>query len=208
MIRVYLLIVLSCLARFCLGQSVVGKYNTENESHTNRRHYEELILSSDHAFRYFTNMEFIRISKEGTWQTNGDTLILNDGKPCCSEKMSVKEEHDNKITKHTVRFSVTTFEGDLVNYHLVFTDKEGTRTMWSRNGNTEVKASKIKKFNFIVNSLVFSPEYSPKRKDANYFMVQLAPERLFLNEKWIIRNEKIIPLGWDNKYASYHLQKL
>ena len=66
---------------------------------------------------------------------------------------------------------------------------------------------RLKKFYFIVNSLLYSPEYVVKSSKSNEFKVRLATSRFFFNEKWLIRNGKIVPIGWDNKYTAYYLNK-
>lgn len=189
------------------GQSLAGKYDTRNESHTNNKHYEELILRTDSTFSYSTRMEFIKISKEGKWFAVGDTVVLNENNPCCKEKMIVEEKCNRRLPKGSVRFSVTSLQGDDINYHLVITNTDSTQTIWSRTGITELKIRKLKKFHFIVNSLIVSPEYYVKSSKSNEFKVQLAPTRFFYNEKWLIRNGMIVPIGWDNQYTSYYLKK-
>lgn len=189
------------------GQSLIGKYDTRNESHNNRQHYEELILRTDSTFSYSTRMGFIKISKEGMWSVVGDTVVLNENKPCCREKIKVEEKCNKKIPKGKVRFTVTSFEGDYLNYHLVVTNKDSAQTIWSQNGITELTIKRLKKFYFIVNSLLYSPEYNVKSTKSNEFKVQLAPSRFFYNEKWLIKNGTIVPIGWDNRYAKYYLKK-
>lgn len=200
-----IVLLLSCVV--VRGQSFLGKYDTRNESHTNSKHYEELILKSDSTFSYSTRMEFIKISKEGRWLVVGDTLVLNENNPCCKEKIKVEEKCNRRIPKGNVRFTVTSFEGDYLNYHLVVTNKDSTQTVWSQTGVTELKIKKLRKFYFIVNSLVYSPEHSVKSAKSNEFKVQLAPNRFFYNEKWLIKGGTIVPIGWDNQYAKYYLKK-
>lgn len=195
------------LAVITVKGQLTGKYDTQNESHTNRLHFEELVLNADSTFSYFTRMEFIRISKEGKWFVSKDTLFLSESKPCCKEKIVVEEKRNKQIPKGKVRFSVTSLQGEDINYHLVVTNKDSAQTIWSRNGITEIKIKGLKKFHFIVNSLVYSPEYKVKSSKSNEFKVRLAPVRFFNKEKWLIRNGTIVPIGWDNQYADYYLKK-
>jgi hypothetical protein len=189
------------------GQSLTGKYDTYNDSHTNIKHYEELILNSDSTFSYFTRMEFIKIEKKGVWFMVGDTVVLNENNPCCKEKIIVEEKCSRSVPKGKVKFSVSSIHGDIINYQLVVTDKESTQTIWSMTAITEVKIKRLKKFYFIINSLVYSPEYVVKSSKSNEFKVQLAPSRFFFNEKWLVKNGMIVPIGWDNQYAKYYLSK-
>jgi hypothetical protein len=190
------------------GQNVIGKYTSDNPSHTNSRHYEELTLKSDSTFTYYTTMEFIRIRKEGRWSTAGDTLVLNERNPCCTEKIIVKEVHNRRIAKGRVTFVVTSLLGGEIDYHLVLMDGDSLRTIWSRTGVTEVDVRDVKKFYFIVNSLVYSPEYYIRSSRSNQFDVQLAPNRIFYNEKWLLKGKnEISPLGWDNIYSKYYLER-
>jgi hypothetical protein len=205
--RIIFIVTFLFVASVSNGQSLAGKYDTRNESHTNSKHYEELILRADSTFSYSTRMEFIKISKEGRWFIVGDTVVLNEDNPCCREKIKVEEKCNKKIPKGKVRFTVSSFEGDYINYHLVVTNKDSTQTIWSRNGITELKIKRLKKFYFITNSLVYSPEYNVKFAKSNEFKVQLAPNRFFYNEKWLIRDGTIVPIGWDNRYAKYYLKK-
>jgi hypothetical protein len=189
------------------GQSLAGKYDTRNESHTNTKHYEELILNTDSTFSYSTRMELIKINKKGTWFVVGDTVVLNENDPCCKDKMIVEEKCNKHLPKGKVRFTVTSLQGEDINYHLVVTNKDSTQTIWSMTGITELKIKKLKSFYFIVNSLIISPEYVVKSSRSNEFKIRLAPSRFFYNEKWLVRNGMIVPIGWDNKYASYYLAR-
>lgn len=202
-----LIFAITLIAASANAQSLIGKYDTRNESHTNNRHYEELILNSDSTFSYSTRMEFIKINKEGKWSASGDTIILNEHAPCCREKMIVEERCNKKLSRHRVRFTVTSLEDEDINYHLVVIGRDSTQTIWSTTGVTEIKIRKLKQFHFIVNSLVVSPEHYVKSSRSNEFIVKLAPNRFFYNEKWLIRDGTIIPVGWDNQYAGYYLKK-
>lgn len=201
-------------AIFCLlfayatyGQSLVGQYDTRNESHSNKRHYEELVLKADSSFSYSTRMEFIKISKEGSWSVNNDTLILNETSVPCKGKILVEEGHNKKIPRGKVRFCVTSFQGDDINYHLVVSSKDSTQTIWSMTGITELWVKSVKNFHFIVNSLVYSPVYEVKHQRSNEFKVKLPANRFFCDEKWLIKDGAIIPIGWDNQYTKYCLRK-
>ena len=205
--KAFYLILLLFFGSVAEGQSLAGKYDTRNESHTSTKHYEELILNNDSTFSYSTRMEFIKISKTGTWFVVGDTVVLNENDPCCKEKIIVEEKCNKHLTKGKVRFTVTSLQGDDINYHLVVTNKDSTQTIWSMTGITELKIKKLKSFYFIVNSLIISPEYVVKSPRSNEFKVRLAPSRFFYNEKWLVRNGMIVPIGWDNKYASYYLAR-
>lgn len=189
------------------GQSLVGEYDTRNKSHNNRRHYEKLVLNADSSFSYLTRMEFINISKKGRWSVNNDTLVLNETDVPCQGKILVEETYNKKIPRNKVRFHVTSFQGDDINYHLVLSNKDSTRTIWSMTGTTELRIKRVKDFYFIVNSLVYSPVYEVKSTRSNEFKVKLPDNRFFCNEKWLIRDGAIIPIGWDNQYTKYCLKK-
>lgn len=186
---------------------MAGHYNTRNESHTNSKHFEELVINSDSTFSYFTRMEFIRITKTGRWSVNGDTLILNEDNPCCREKINVTEKYNKKYKKGVVRFSVTSFDESNIFYHLSLVGKDTLITLYSKTGITETRFHRLKRFSFIVNSLIETPEYSLKCRRSNSFIIKLAPTRFFYNEKWIINANNIIPLGWNGEYAAYYLKK-
>lgn len=190
------------------GQSLIGRYDTENKSHNNNnKHYEQIILNADSTFRYLTKMEFIKINKEGKWTVAGDTIILNEINPCCKQKIIVQEQYNKRLPKGKVRFYVTTLEGEDVNYHLAITNKDSTQILWSKSGLTELKIKRLIKFYFIVNSLVYSPIYDVKSVNSNEFKVKLATSRFFYNEKWLIKNETIVPMGWNNQYSDYYLKR-
>ncbi|CAN5326111.1 hypothetical protein BH09BAC3_BH09BAC3_28480 [soil metagenome] len=186
----------------------MGRYNSNNESHDNRHHYEEISLDSNNSFQYFSRIEFGRYNTSGIWRIIGDTLLLTEEHPCFKEKIKVKEEHDAAVPKGTIRFSVTSLNGNLIDYNLVLTAKNKVKTESSRNGTIEIKVSHLYKFYFIVNSTLFSPEYVVQSDRSNHFVVQIADQRFIFNEKWIVRNGNIIPIGWDNKYVNYHLRKV
>ena len=196
------------LFRVCTMQAqVLGNYDSNNSSHNNQHHYESLTLKPDSSFSYNTRMEFINITKEGTWYVKADTLILTEYIVCCKEKMIVEEKYNKKIRKHLKRFTVNSFQGDSFQYHLMAIGKKDTVTMWSQAGSTEIRLRNLTNFYFIVNSLIRAPDYGIKSLKSNDFKITLSTTRIFYKEKWLLRNGKIIPLGWDNNYAGYYLKK-
>lgn len=200
-----LVLILLCLSSY--GQSLVGRYDTDNESHTNKKHYEELILNADSSFSYVTRMEFIKVAKEGKWSVDCDTLILNEAHPTCDKKIIVEEKRNKKLPKGKARFYVTSVQGDEINYHLVIINGDSTQTKWSLTGTNEFHMKDINSFYLIVNSLLYTPIYRVKSRRSNEFWVQVCENRFFYNEKWLISNGNIVPLGWDNRYASYYLSR-
>lgn len=207
--RFAIVIIFLFLSELVKAQGIIGKFTTNNFSHTNNKHYEELELKSDSTFIYSTRIEFVKISKKGTWFAKDDSIVLTEENPCCKEKIKVIEKRNRRISKGKIKFFVTSMQDEEIDYHLIATLDDSTKTFWSQSGIIEIKAKRLKKFYFVVNSLIYSSEYFVKSFKSNEFRVRLAPVRFFYREKWLIKNDSVIvPMGWDNKYASYFLEKV
>ena len=51
------------------------------------------------------------------------------------------------------------------------------------------------------------PKYFLKSSRSNHFRIKLEVDRIFDNEKWRMKNDKLQPIGLDGKNASYYLIK-
>jgi len=195
---------------FAVGQfknDLPGKYDTRNETHNNRHHYEELVLNTDSTFNYFARpTEFVQLKINGRWSVKDDTLILNEDHPTYRQNIIVKENVNKKVQKGCASIILTYYDGLQLNFQVGATHGDTTVLLKNQYGSSLVKLFPIDDF-YINGPLFRYPSYKVLNKKSNEFKVQVAPQKLFINEKWLIVNGSLRPRGFDNEYANYYLKK-
>ena len=186
---------------------VSGKYTTHHDSPSNRYHYAEITIKNDSSFIFYERREnFIKTDIEGYWNIIKDTLILNGKNNQYKMKMTVMEEYDSSLKKGEAIIHPTYYSGYDLNYVLKVRTKKHVIELKNKYGATKVSMP-IDEFCITNSSSLKYPAYKPKNKNANFFTVELSPQRLFLEEKWLMRKGRIQPKGIDGEYVKYYLTK-
>ena len=194
---------------FCNGQEAIetiGKYTSRNPSHTNRNHYEEIVLKSDSSFKYFARIGFVKIEIKGKWHLTGHYLTLKGHHPGITSEVSVTELIDNGIPEGQVKIATTDLESDAFTHHVSATKGETTITLRDREYVTMIPHSSLDRF-YITNTLFKYPTYEVKNKEANYFKVRVPRSRVIINEVWQYKNGVLFPRGLIQDYSTYYLSK-
>jgi len=212
MLKVMIFLILLCSSGFSQNlqrnnQIKLGTYNTANDSHNNRFHYEELTLDSNRTFQYRARLsEFVRIEKSGFWRIDNDTLILNERNPKYKEIMTVVEKSDGSLAKGKVFFEVKNYDGSNFTYEISASLNDTTIVLKNNEGRSSLPLSSVEEF-YLSNALYSYPEYIVKDRLSNFFLIKVAPNRSFNNEKWLIENDRIRPRNLNGQFASYYLSK-
>jgi len=176
-----------------------GKYE-----YRNRHVYESIELLDNHAFIYKLQQEFLNYTIKGNYHLLGDSLVL-DSSPQ-KDKIIVREEIRGKFENKT--FYVTDKRGDLITFHLYVTFNNGSeKTFKDCFEKVKFKSKSIKSFYVINTSGITSPEYKIDGKNTNTFNIQFETTRVFDNEHWVLKENKIIPRGVNGKLQDYFLTK-
>jgi hypothetical protein len=183
-----------------------GKYNSNNESHNNPYHYEEIILHSDGKFDYFLQKnEFIQIKKKGNWVLHADTLILNEDNPLYKKIMTVKETYDKNIAYGFIKFDVFKFDHNQFKYQISVTHIDTLMTVSNLENPSLIRLQNADSFN--ISSAEYDyPSYDVKDKRMNHFLVNVSPNPSLVQEKWLIVKGKIRPKGTNGLDAGYYLE--
>ena len=182
-----------------------GIYTSNNESHKNRNHYEEITLNIDKSFIYKAHLgEFINIKKFGNWKLDNDTLILNEHNPEFNQMMSVVETNDRIHSKNGVYLDVKYFDGDDFLFTVSATFNDTTLILRNNTKHSTIPLKKVQEFS--INSTSYNyPKYLVKDSMSNSFTVRISPKRLLVNEKWLVEDGKLRPRTTDGLYAGYYL---
>ncbi|MCA6069499.1 hypothetical protein JI747_020255 [Chryseobacterium sp. RG1] len=168
------------------------------------RYYECINLLKDGSFKYYRKTEFLKEEIYGNWQVKNDSLLVLDSNPQRS-RLIVNEiyKKGKKIT-----FNVRDSEQRLINYHLYIIRNKKDTIAYKDQFDKTIVTNKEKGMSFyIVNTAgLHSPEYKFKSNKANYFNVTFEQKRIFENEQWKFKGNKIVPLNLDGKYSNYELK--
>ena len=190
------------VAAIAQNKNISGYYSFESEINTSRPYYESLWLKEDGSFKHESSQPFFKVSVVGNWQVRNDSLVL-DSYPQ-KDKLIVWE---NYIKGKNTTIIVRDKSNQLFNYYLfVVTNKNDTITFKGQWDKTILK-DKIVAFYLIDSGGLYSPMYKITGGRTNYFEVFFEGGRVYENEYWEVKNEKIRPKGLNNKEQSYFLTK-
>lgn len=207
----YFLFVFHC--NIALGQvsegtrEIAGKYTSRNPSHTNHKHYEEIILGRDSTFIYFSRIGSFIIQKiEGRWTIKEKYLVLNENDLEKKESV-VSESYNPAVPKGWIKFSVQHFDDSFLNYGIAAVNGDTTIILKNQFASSLLPLTSIEEF--YVEGLLFRyPTHRVEDQSTNYFVVKVSSKRHFIDEKWLIEGSgRIRPIGLDNQYAGYFLSK-
>lgn len=188
----------SVFSLFINKENHIGKY-----SYTNYRYYESIELKEGNKFTYFSKQEFINYEIKGNYNIQGDSLVL-DSSPQ-RDKIIVQESKKGSQKRNEI--VVTDKNGRKMHYNLILildNDKEIKLTeQWEKS---KIKDVDIKGFFLIDSKGLKSPVYYKIGKFSNYFEVRFETTRVFDNEIWYIKNNKIKPKGLNGEFENYFLE--
>jgi hypothetical protein len=191
-----------CFAASAQNKNIAGYYSFESGINTSRPYYESLLLNEDGSFKHESSEPFFKLSVIGNWQVRNDSLVL-DSYPQ-KDKLIVWEKYKKGGNTTII---VRNKSNELFTYYLfVITDKNDTITIRDQWDKTILK-EKIVAFYLACSGGLYSPIYKIVGGRTNYFEVFFEMRRVYENELWEIKNEKIRPKGLDNKDQSYFLTK-
>ena len=98
--------------------------------------------------------------------------------------------------------------GENFHYNLFITKLNDAKDSIMGEWNTSVIRNKrIKSFHIRDSKGLQSPEYMITGAFSNFFSVQFESNRIFENESWLIKDDKIYPKGLDGRLQNYFLIK-
>lgn len=188
---------------------IIGLYASNNNSspYVSEIYLETLQLKSDSSFIYTETLgSFIKSKTEGRWNVIGDSLLLKSN-DFYKSKMNVVETFNDDIEKGYTKISLHYFDKSLSVFHLrILKGKKSMEVRDIFNRSVFIKKGKIDKIIVSAPSLEF-PAYKVVNKEMNDFTFNLVPNRVFINEKWLIRNEKVFPKKFNGDPANYYLKR-
>ena len=166
---------------------------------------ESIQLKENNKFIYHMSMHMMGHSEiQGNYTIIGDSLRL-DSYPQRDKIMVFESFKGNK--KKSV-FEITNKHGYFVNCKLHLLFKDGTTSeVWAEVGTTEIVSRSIKSFYLVATNGITSPVYTIEGSNTNYFKVLFETIRIFENEVWLIKDDKIVPRGGDGTIQTYRLSK-
>lgn len=188
---------------------IIGLYTSNNNSspYESDIYLETLQLNSDSSFIYTENLgSFIKSRTEGRWSFIGDSLLLKSN-DFYKSKMNVVETFNDEIEKGYTKISLQNFDKSLSVFHLrILKGKKSIEVRDIFNRSVFIKKGRIDKIIVSAPSLEF-PVYKIVNKEMNDFTFNLVPKRVFINEKWLIRNGKVFPKKFNGDPVNYYLKR-
>jgi len=181
-------------------EHIFGNYTYSSASYL---YMESINFEKESMFTYTLRTEFIKERIEGYYIIKSDTVILNSLPQ--KEKIIVKEGYKNR---KKIFFEVTDKQYYPINYNLyVILVNDSIIEYRDQFQNSKLTNLPIKAFYIITTRGLKSPMYVIRGTNTNYFKIMLEENRVFEAEKWLIKNDEIIPLGLDGNYVNYSLKK-
>lgn len=179
----------------------IYRYKRDSVENPNPRFAESIELRKDNSFIYKTKVgSFIRLELRGSWEKKGDSIVLN-------EQTEVLESLSPKICSNDkgYLFDVKGERGGRFNYSLSINN--GSQWLRDLNGPALLESDEeITDIQVVTSSGLHSIRFTVP-KGSNCFDVWVSNKRYFNNEVWMIRGNKLQPVGFDRKLAKYYLYK-
>ena len=192
-------IVVLLLAFFIMQDIPYGKY-TYKVSHFS----ESIEIKENQKFIYQANFNFSQYEVHGYYHILDGKLILNSHPQ--KDRLLVIEA--NKGKSQNITFEIKTKQQKLFYYdlHLILNNNQEivVKEQWEKS---KFKKLKIKGFYIIDKNGLKSPKYMIIGPKSNYFQILFETSRVFENERWLIKNNSIIPCGFDGELQNYFLKK-
>lgn len=179
--------------------SISGKY-TYQTSHFS----EDLELKENNQFIYNVDFNFSQYQVKGNYHILNDSLILNS----LPQKDRILVFESNKGNLRNLVFEIKTKKGKYFTYDLhLMLDSGEEITIKDQWEKSKIKNLKIKSFYIVDKNRLKSPTYVIVGKTTNYFEILFETSRVFENESWGIKDNKIIPRNFDGHFQNYYLEK-
>ena len=141
----------------------------------------------------------------GSYYIVNDTLYLNSSPQ--RDKILVQESRSKKKNDRYFYFNVTSKKGNLMHYHLYLILDNGQKMVYrDQFQTTKITSERIKGFYILDTKGLKSPTYIIEGLYTNIFNVQFETQRVFENESWLMKNDSIIPRGFDGEFQKYALK--
>lgn len=191
----YLIIILL----FCKQDSKIklGTY-----SYQINQYYEAITLEEHNTFIYKLRINFFNLETKGKYYIQNDSIILNSS----PQKDRIIVYEDYKKNKKTSIFDVYDKNRHRITYHIYVTTRDNKvielRDQW---GKIKVNVDNVKSFYIKDTKGLSSPIYNITGQ-TNYFEVYFETKRVFENESWLIKDNKIIPKSFNGDFQKYNLK--
>lgn len=205
-IRLFFLILLGTILLNSYSQNLLVPkvYSYTYKDHSYSYFFYETIELLPNGYFFYKNYVHmgLKIECEGYWEKKDSFLILNSIKK--TDKMIVNE---GKVTK---RQQTIVNVVDMQNIYFPYTLFAITLTDDTLIFKNQYKQTKIKKHIkslWLIDSKgLISPHYN--NIVSNIINIKFQSQRIFDNEKWIIKNDScIVPIGLDGALQRYALKK-
>ncbi|RXR24217.1 hypothetical protein [Flavobacterium stagni] len=165
---------------------------------------ESINLFPNNTFTYNYAWEFSKFTVNGNYNINQDTLTL-DSYPQ-RDKIIVNESF--KGSKKKSIFTVKNKREEKITYHLtLFFENDSVARFENQFGDLIVNSRALKSFYVQTTQGITSPTYFILGKNVNNFKITMETNRVFENEKWVIKNNTIRHKGMNGEFLNYFLSK-
>lgn len=181
---------------------IVGVYKFMPDSvSSSSQFHESLQLKEDSSFIYKTRRGgFIRLEISGNWKYEKGNLILNSNN-YISTKITTCEDTSNQY-----KIKIRDLEGEPISAHLILNNGERTIRDIFREVTVN-NISQIRNIQIVATSGISSPVLDVSKKQEKCYMILFPNKRQFNDEKWEVKNNTLMPVGFDGKPTKYLLYK-
>ncbi|WP_339688038.1 hypothetical protein [uncultured Nonlabens sp.] len=181
-----------------------SEYEKGTYSYRQTHYYESIELKQNQKFTYILRKNFSEYIVNGNYNISQDSLFLNSYPQ--RDRIIVREE--NRRNKNKDTFIVQTKGGIDFYYNLYLTLEDGNLIILKNQiGKSTIKNKRIKRFYIKDDNGIRSPEYVICGNSNNYFEIFFETNRVFENESWVFKLDKIKPRDFGGDLTSYYLKK-
>ncbi|CAN5430223.1 hypothetical protein BH09BAC6_BH09BAC6_22960 [soil metagenome] len=181
-----------------------NKIDASGEYFYKSEHYfESLLLKSNGEFLYTRNQEFTSEKITGNWQLRNNMVVL-DSRPQ-RDKLLVYEHYKNRI-KGAIIY-VYDKDQELIHYSLTAVNALNDTIRLKYQWRFSKIGFQIKSFYLKNSNGLTSPIYHVQGTHSNEFKVLFETTRVFENESWSLKEDKIIPKNAEGYPEKYFLIK-
>ena len=192
-----------------LASDYFGEYeiNWDSISNPNTNFYEHIELSSDGSFIYRMRMGgFIKTEVNGNWELKKQYLVLNSNN-ATPDTIDLKEcDSKNEISDSIYVIKVRNKKGYKINYSLILNGDRENIIKEQFDQTVISRKIPVNDVQIITSSGIYSNRLSISKK-GRCFLVAINDKRVFVDEEWMLLNNKIRPMGLDKNPVKYFLYK-
>jgi len=191
---------------FCVAQSkftIAGKYINYDTVYP--KLHESIILNKNNTFEYHRKSHLTEFNIMGLWQFKDNYLYLSS---LDSNSLTLKanEKFIKNIPSNKFKLEVFYFDKTIPHCRVIINEGDESEIKYNDVfGTILLPKNGIK--SITIYTVIKQKRYLVKDCSSNYIEFNVSSNRILKNEKWLLLEDRIIPVELDGNYANYSLYK-